>query len=251
MKKNITTTNKNGKLALRKSRNLMTIADKILAKKTTKNLVEDDSWMQRLWDWADENNAFAMRWIDAGWDYEDNDIAFGEFNDCYIVPGWRGLTEDKTELMNLTELLFDRYELSELPKEIGNLKNLKFLELRQNNLSSLPEEIGQLTNLIYLNLWLNSLKTIPKGIGKLHKLDSLNLAYNEIRILPKEIANLVNLTELWLNANPNLTLATEQKKWILNLQKNGCNVSMDGDLLDRVKANSIPIIDINEEELPF
>ena len=55
MKKNLTT-NKNSKLALKKSKNLMNMADKILARNNSKDLDDDEGWMQRLWDWAVEND---------------------------------------------------------------------------------------------------------------------------------------------------------------------------------------------------
>jgi len=42
--------------------------------------------------------------------------------------------------------LFD-YQLTELPKEIGNLTNLTELNLTGNELTELPKEIGNLTNL--------------------------------------------------------------------------------------------------------
>ncbi len=197
----------------------------------------DEYWIDNIWLWADKNGIFNRKWINGGMNYEDNDIAFGEFNDCYIVPGWRGLIKNKKDFINIKELILDRYDLKELPKEIGKLDKLIALELRENSLEYLPKEIGQLVNLTYLNLWFNSLKSIPREIGYLYKLQDLNLSYNRINSLPKEIGKLTNLTSLsltnnnlqklpeeitqlkkltWLNisGNDNLVLTTQQKKWI-------------------------------------
>jgi Leucine-rich repeat (LRR) protein len=152
-------------------------------KKENCNLV-DDSWIDRLLEW--ENNK--------------NISYFSSIN--------------KGKVLNLTQLFLTGYELTELPKEIGNLTNLTELYLNFNNLTELPKEIGNLTNLT-----------------------KLSLDFNHLTEIPKEIINLSTLTTLTLKSNPNLILTTEQKKWILNLKKNGCNISYD-DLLDR----NLPII---------
>jgi Leucine-rich repeat (LRR) protein len=96
---NLATINKDSKLALNKARNLMNITKKILAKKKTNNLV-DDSWIERLWEWADENNI-------------SND----------------NLPRNKEKLLNLTKISFLFNQLIELPKEIGKLVNLTWLNL--------------------------------------------------------------------------------------------------------------------------
>ncbi|WP_000541501.1 leucine-rich repeat domain-containing protein, partial [Leptospira interrogans] len=44
-----------------------------------------------------------------------------------------------------------------LPKEIGQLQNLQYLDLNDNQLTTLPEEIKQLQNLRELNLGDNSI----------------------------------------------------------------------------------------------
>lgn len=48
-----------------------------------------------------------------------------------------------------------------MPPEIGNLHNLKTLEVRNNPLLSLPEEIGKLKNLIKLDFNLSTKFLIP------------------------------------------------------------------------------------------
>ena len=48
--------------------------------------------------------------------------------------------------------------LTNLPKEIGNLTQLNTLYLTHNNLTELPTEIGNLNNLKFLDLSNNDLK---------------------------------------------------------------------------------------------
>jgi len=116
MKNNLPTIRQSTEVALSRANTLMDVADKILAKQST-NLV-DESWMERLWQWADDNDI--------------NDATF---------------PRNREGLVNLTELnLFDN-RLSELPKEVGNLVNLTNLFLRDNQLTELPKEIGSLINL--------------------------------------------------------------------------------------------------------
>jgi Leucine-rich repeat (LRR) protein len=53
-------------------------------------------------------------------------------------------------------------QLKELPKEIGELTNLLYLEIGNNQLSSLPEEIKYLTSLQELHIERNNLSETEK-----------------------------------------------------------------------------------------
>ncbi|MCP4344129.1 MAG: TIR domain-containing protein, partial [Desulfobacterales bacterium] len=57
-------------------------------------------------------------------------------------------------------------QLSQLPPEIGELKNLQSLTLRNNQLSQLPPEIGELKNLQSLTLSSNQLSQLPSDIAE-------------------------------------------------------------------------------------
>jgi internalin A len=100
-----------------------------------------------------------------------------------------------------TELLLHDYELTRLPPEIWELKNLRRLSLINNKLTQLPPEIGQLTKLTQLYLSTNQLTSLPSEIGKLGKLTYLDLASNLISQLPPEIGSLISLTNLDLRNN--------------------------------------------------
>ncbi len=236
MKKNITTTNKNSKLILAKSKNLMNIANKVLAKKTSSDLVEDDAWMQRLWDWADANGIGDSEWLewlhveggidpDLDW-VEKNGISDLELEDDGWMKweNWVGLARDKEVLLNLTNLQLVFSQFTELPKEIGCLTNLTSLTLFETALTELPKEICKLKNLTSIFLVNSELKKLPKEIGNLRNLTVLQLLGHELKSLPPEIKNLTNLTTLSLDNNPELTLTHEQRKWIEELKKNGCEI---------------------------
>ena len=58
-------------------------------------------------------------------------------------------------------------ELKSIPKEIGELSNLKILNLTDNYLTELPEEIGELISLEKLLMYSNQLKKLPGSIANL------------------------------------------------------------------------------------
>jgi len=94
----------------------------------------------------------------------------------------KGLTKTPEyvfEQMNLEELNLSNNMLDgALQSQIGNLKNLKILNLSNNNFTGVPAEVGQLKNLEILNLSNNSLTGLPNELGNLYKLKLLDLSGN-------------------------------------------------------------------------
>ncbi|WP_338092422.1 leucine-rich repeat domain-containing protein, partial [Leptospira noguchii] len=86
----------------------------------------------------------------------------------------------------------------DLTEAIQNPLDARVLDLNGQKLTTLPKEIGKLQNLQWLNLSENSLGTLPKEIGKLENLRTLSLTYNQLKTLPKEIRQLQNLRVLEL-----------------------------------------------------
>mmetsp|Transcript_33403 Transcript_33403/g.34035 ORF Transcript_33403/g.34035 Transcript_33403/m.34035 type:complete len:383 (+) Transcript_33403:262-1410(+) len=108
-------------------------------------------------------------------------------------------------LQYLISIDFDHCKLSgPIPKEIGTLLNLTYLNLSFNNFSGgIPEEIGNLTNLTFLNLNRNPLGgCIPNTIGKMLKLEHLWLANCKLTgAIPYDIGHLIELHDLVLCEN--------------------------------------------------
>lgn len=69
-----------------------------------------------------------------------------------------------------------------VPKEIGQLKNLRYLRLARHNFTgALPEEIGNMENLRMLDFSeCNFSGEIPQSLGKLKKLHTLFLDTNKL-----------------------------------------------------------------------
>jgi Leucine-rich repeat (LRR) protein len=99
-----------------------------------KNLkTENESWMERLWQWADLNGI-----------------------DDRIIP------RSAYELTQLRYLWLGNPNLNELPKEIGMLTKVRFLYLRGSNRNKLPKVIEQFTQLKTLTLDKNTLRGLSK-----------------------------------------------------------------------------------------
>jgi Leucine-rich repeat (LRR) protein len=81
--------------------------------------------------------------------------------------------------------------------ELGDLIQLKELDLRYTSISSLPTSIGKLKNLTRLNLArMLQLDCLPDEIHGLHKLEFLDISYSSISLLPDSSTKLKNLRVL-------------------------------------------------------
>ena len=92
-----------------------------------------------------------------------------------------------------------------IPPELGNLNNLRVLQLYMYGTTrySIPSELGRLTNLVELILSKNRLKgEIPPELGKLANLEQLHLNRNDLKgEIPPELGKLASLEVLYLNDN--------------------------------------------------
>jgi len=144
--------------------------------------------------------------------------------EVYSVEELRQHANDPNLAPLVTRVYLYGKNLTTLPPEIGNLKNLKTLSLNWNQLTTLPPEIGKLINLEDLYLNNNQLTTLPPEIGNLKKLKELILSHNQLTTLPPEIGNLKNLNYLALYDTLITTIPLEigklKKLKGLNLDKN-------------------------------
>jgi len=129
-----------------------------------------------------------------------------------LYLSYNELTQLPKEIGNLTQLThlsLSYNQLTQLPREIGNLTQLTYLYLSYNELTQLPKEIGNLTQLTHLSLSNNELTQLPTEIGNFTQLDYLNLSDNQLTQLPNEIGQLTQLTHLNLSYNQLTQLPTE------------------------------------------
>jgi len=80
---------------------------------------------------------------------------------------------------NITELNLSNNSLGgALQSQVGQLQNLRVLNLDNNKFTGVPAEVGQLKNLEILNLSNNLLTGLPNEIGNLSKLKLLDISGN-------------------------------------------------------------------------
>ena len=92
------------------------------------------------------------------------------------------------------------------------------LDLSMNELQILPPEIGNLTNLKYINLGYNYLCGLPPEIGNLTNLENLKINNNNLYSLPPEICNLKKIKTLVVSGgNTFITFQDEVKLFIIGI----------------------------------
>ncbi|XP_064963481.1 receptor-like protein 38 [Musa acuminata AAA Group] len=105
---------------------------------------------------------------------------------------------------SMEELYLGGTQLSgSFPDWLGNIKNLKSLDLSFNSLyGSVPASIGNLSLLQHLVLYSNDLNgTISEGIGQLKSLIYLDLSRNSLSLSEVQLANLSSLRYLVISNN--------------------------------------------------
>lgn len=136
-----------------------------------------------------------------------------------------------------------------LPENIGNLINLKILNLSfWKNLKYLPDSLGNLNALESLNMsFCDSIVELPRSICDLKSIKEINLkACISLRKLPKNIGNLKNtLTRLDLNGCKHLESIPESIKYLDSLESidiTNCNFdSIPSPIIKLNKFNSLDV----------
>ena len=111
-----------------------------------------------------------------------------------------------SEALDLSSNRDDLEKLTALPKSLGDLVQLTYLDLSGNRLRTLPSWLANLTNLQNLEISNNQLKVLPDWIGDLTQLGTLGLAENQLKILPESLGRLKWLHTLTANSNHLSTL---------------------------------------------
>lgn len=165
-----------------------------------KNDFKDDSWIEKLWKWAEKG-------------YIEERGYYDNRYHGYNKDEYTGIPKDKDELLSLKNLHIRCTDnLEELPREIGNLTNLTGLKIDKGvSLQELPKEICNLINLTKLEI--NDcilLQELPKEIGNLINLTHLYFENTNFEKLPKEICTLTKLEEFAIDNNKSLKELPEE-----------------------------------------
>ena len=161
-----------------------------------------------------------------------------------------------------TDLELGGMKLTELPESIGQLKQLRKLDLGydyskededKNQLTALPESLGQLTQLQKLDLSYNQLTALPEWLGQLTRLQELDLAGNQLMTLPESLGELTRLRKLILLNNKLISLPDSfirlDKLDALYVGKN--NFAEVPEIIQKTKKISyLEIQSLNIESLP-
>eukprot|EP01043_Picozoa_sp_COSAG02_P039360 COSAG02_NODE_3102_length_7368_cov_92.599120_2_plen_228_part_00 len=103
----------------------------------------------------------------------------------------------------LTSLSLDSCGLLHLPDDVGQLRNLRTLNVSYNLLEQLPAAICDLPNLTTLYVNNNRLVALPAEIGQLSAtLEFIYADVNRIDEIPASAEQLYKLRTLWVQGNP-------------------------------------------------
>ena len=100
-----------------------------------------------------------------------------------------------------------------------------------NNLTELPAEIGDLKEPWKLSVSNNQLVGLPTSIQKLNRLQELHLDGNNLTELPSEIGDLKKLRKLSVSGNP---LTVDAIKFSLKMRKRGLRTDIAGEEKSRL-----------------
>ena len=111
------------------------------------------------------------------------------------------LTEAFMEPSKVYKLRLRNTKVSSLPPEIGNLTNLRVLDISGSAIKEIPSEIEKCVHLKLIIANASQLSVIPASIGNLKKIRNINFAYCKIKELPTAFAQLESLWSLSLGSN--------------------------------------------------
>ena len=157
--------------------------------------------------------------------------SFLVFNNCKALPSG-------SKMLRVLDLQY--VPIDELPDEVVNFFNLKYLNLRGTLLKRLPNSIGRLLNLQTLDIRDTQIMALPRGIGNLQNLRHLIMYrytwnWNDFRYVngtnvPSNIRRLTNLQSVsTIESNGDLM---QQIRGMTQLTRIGISNVKEADVMD-------------------
>lgn len=167
------------------------------------------------------------------------------------IIGNLGENRVKFEGERIVELNLANLQVTSLPEIIGDLDNLKILNIRESAIETLPESFGNLKNLTELYALNSKLKILPESFGELRNLEYLELKYTQITSLPESFGKLQNLKKAEISCNP-LTTLPESFGELRNLKKADLNNNQLNSLPESLSnLKKLERIDLKLNKLTF
>jgi Leucine-rich repeat (LRR) protein len=117
------------------------------------------------------------------------------------------VSERVGELQDLRMLDLGHNKLRRLPDSLGAIEGLSdFLYLHDNELAALPSSLMGLKRLRYLNISENEFEALPDAVTGMESLIELRVTDNRLTEIPASISRLIRLRELHLRNNRLTTL---------------------------------------------
>ncbi|KAF8038738.1 hypothetical protein BT93_B1325 [Corymbia citriodora subsp. variegata] len=117
--------------------------------------------------------------------------------DLRFCKSLKELPKEVGELEELKELILDHASIIKIPMSISSLRKLEKLSAKRcSSLREIPNSIGDLQSLQHLDLTGPAIERLPSSIGDLQSLQHLNLSGSTIERLPSSIGDLQSLQHL-------------------------------------------------------
>ncbi|KAL3729609.1 hypothetical protein ACJRO7_026698 [Eucalyptus globulus] len=124
--------------------------------------------------------------------------------DLRFCGSLKELPEEVGELQELKELNLDYAGITKIPMSIRSLRKLEKVSAWSCcSLVEIPISIGDVQNLQYLNIGKSAIEELPNTIGRLKNLQELNLTSCDLKgNIPREIGDLSSLETLLVTGTP-------------------------------------------------
>lgn len=187
---------------------------------------ENIDWTEKLWEWADENlihdsilprnkdDLMKITSLSIGYNWIPEFIDIGDNNS--FNRKINSIPKELGNLINLKKLTLYSFESYIYHKEVLKLVNLEELTIEEHDNDNIDilKNITNLKKLNFLSITNNNLTELPNELFKLDTLITLKLFLPKVEKIDKRIGDLVNLTKLTINAPKLKTVPKEIGKLI-------------------------------------